>query len=130
MNRIEIGPATDFATGRVRIVDIAGQQVGVVRWGESWYGIRNVCPHAQAPLCQGTVHSVVEADLDDGVTVPFLRQAGTDPVISCPWHGWEFDLRSGESIADRRFRARTYQITEEDGVLYFEPRRTTGGRAQ
>jgi nitrite reductase/ring-hydroxylating ferredoxin subunit len=41
-------------------------------------------------------------------------------VLRCPWHGWEFEISTGQSFAERRIRARTYRTAIEDGrvVVY------------
>ena len=38
-------------------------------------------------------------------------------VLRCPWHGWEFDLETGEKLFDvtERARVRTYPVSVEDG---------------
>ena len=39
-------------------------------------------------------------------------------ILACPWHGWEFDLTTGEMIADERIRLRKYPVEVRDGTVY------------
>jgi len=65
----------------------------VFRVGENFYGIRNRCPHQGGPLCLG--HLLGDAVAD----APGQARVASDPLrIACPWHGWEYDLDSGQSF--------------------------------
>ena len=39
-------------------------------------------------------------------------------ILACPWHGWEFDLLTGQALADPRDRLRLYPVTVEDGTVF------------
>jgi 3-phenylpropionate/trans-cinnamate dioxygenase ferredoxin subunit len=90
--RVVVAPLHSFPSGERRIVEVGGRSIGVFRVGESFYGIRNRCPHQGGPLCLGHV-------LGDAVaTAPGEATISSDPLrIACPWHGWEYDLDSGRS---------------------------------
>src|SRR5262249_25516134 len=68
--------------------------------------LRNACPHQGGPLCRGKL---------SGLAVPgppgqyrYLRRG---EILRCPWHGWEFDVRTGQSYVDPlRSRVRTYPV--------------------
>jgi 3-phenylpropionate/trans-cinnamate dioxygenase ferredoxin subunit len=90
---VVIGPVGEFADGERRIVNAGARSIGVFRVGERFFGIRNRCPHQGGPLCRGHV-------LGDAVAQePGLATVTDDPLrIACPWHGWEYDLQSGQSF--------------------------------
>jgi nitrite reductase/ring-hydroxylating ferredoxin subunit len=91
--RVVVAPVRDFPDGERRIVSVGGRSIGVFRVGESFYGIRNRCPHQGGPLCLGHVLGDAVAD------APGDARISTDPLrIACPWHGWEYDLDSGQSF--------------------------------
>jgi nitrite reductase/ring-hydroxylating ferredoxin subunit len=98
--RVVVAPLRSFPSGERRIVEVGGRSIGVFRVGESFYGIRNRCPHQGGPLCLGHV-------LGDAVSaVPGEATISSDPLrIACPWHGWEYDLDSGQSFMDRALAA-------------------------
>ena len=41
-----------------------------------------------------------------------------DHVLTCPWHGWQYDLRTGENEFDRAIQLRTYEVRVEDGDVH------------
>ena len=91
--RVVVAPLRSFLSGERRIVEVGGRSIGVFRVGERFYGIRNRCPHQGGPLCLG--HLLGDAVAD----APGHAQISEDPLrIACPWHGWEYDLDSGQSF--------------------------------
>jgi len=91
--RVVVAPLRSFPSGERRIVEVSGRSIGVFRVGERLFGIRNRCPHQGGPLCLGHV-------LGDAVAAaPGDATISSDPLrIACPWHGWEYDLDSGQSF--------------------------------
>lgn len=81
------------ADGR-RTVRIGNREIGVFSSGERVFAVRNVCPHHLAPVCLGTV---------SGTTLPSevgeFTYGREGLILRCPWHGFEFDLETGESLA-------------------------------
>jgi nitrite reductase/ring-hydroxylating ferredoxin subunit len=91
--RVVVAPVRSFPSGERRIVEVGGRSIGVFRVGERFYGVRNRCPHQGGPLCLGHVLGDAVAD------APGASASVTDPLrIACPWHGWEYDLDSGQSF--------------------------------
>ena len=41
-------------------------------------------------------------------------------VLRCLWHGWEFDVSTGESVTDPSYRVATYPASDEDGSIFIE----------
>jgi 3-phenylpropionate/trans-cinnamate dioxygenase ferredoxin subunit len=110
--RVVVAPLSRFGDGERRIVDVGGRSIGVFRVGESFYGIRNRCPHQGGPLCLGHV-------LGDAVSdSPGRASISLDPLrIACPWHGWEYDLDSGQSfLGGAMAGVRSYGATVAPGA--------------
>ena len=76
-----------------------------------FYATENFCPHKGGPLAEGSLC---------GHTRHPTRAArvGT-PLIECGWHGWQFDVRSGESLTAGD-RVETYRVVIEDRVIEIE----------
>lgn len=77
------------------VVEIDDLQVGVFRLGDEFFAWKNVCPHQGGPVCQGRIYSKVLEVLDGD-----RKSRGRDydesvAHIVCPWHGLEFDIRTG-----------------------------------
>jgi nitrite reductase/ring-hydroxylating ferredoxin subunit len=109
--RVVVSPVTSFPDGERRIVEVGGRSIGVFRVGESFYGIRNRCPHQGGPLCLGHILGDAVADL------PGDARISADPLrIACPWHGWEYDLDSGQSfLGGAMAGVRSYGVGLEPG---------------
>jgi nitrite reductase/ring-hydroxylating ferredoxin subunit len=112
---MDIGAADEFSERQVRIVEVAQRQIGIVRWQGDFYAISNVCSHQGGPLCRG----VLSARLD-AVEPGNLALDPSTPVLACPWHGWEFDLRTGRAILDPALRVRTFTVRVAAGRVLLE----------
>jgi nitrite reductase (NADH) small subunit len=122
---IDVGALDDFEPRKPRLVDVEGLALGVVRWrDDEVYAIANRCPHQGAPLCAGNVGPKL-------VGTPGAVEVDPDrPVITCAWHHWEFELKTGQSVWDPRYRAKTYPVkVENDRVLIELRRRSRAMRA-
>ena len=111
----DIGAADDFAERQVRIVDVAQRQIGIVRWRGDFYALSNICSHQGGPLCRGVLSGQLGATAPGEVTLD-----DTVPLIACPWHGWEFDVRTGRAILDPTLRVRTYPVRVAAGRVILE----------
>lgn len=117
MARVSVCRVEELPPGSRRVVSVEGREIGVLNVDGTLYGVRNRCPHQGAELCRGTVGgTMLPSD-------PYEYHFGLDGyVLRCPWHGWEFDLRTGEKLFDpgSRVRTKTYPVTVEDGVVVLE----------
>src|SRR5258708_25926342 len=91
---VDIGAASEFEHARPRIVAAGGRELGVIRWGDRFYAVRNVCAHMGARLCSGTVTASTSAEgpLADVAAHP------DRPVVNCPSHRWTCHLQTGRSL--------------------------------
>jgi 3-phenylpropionate/trans-cinnamate dioxygenase ferredoxin subunit len=109
-------PLADIPPGGRRIVTIEGRSIGVFNVGGELFALRNACPHQGGPLCQGVL---------SGLAAPSApgeyRYARRGEILRCPWHGWEFDVRTGRSSVDpEHTRVRSYPVSVEDGQVVVE----------
>ncbi len=91
--RVAIGVPADIPEGTRKIVYVAGRSVGVFNQGGQYFALHNICPHRGAPVCTGRLRPRIE----DGDGSEF-RYSPQDEVLKCPWHQWEFDLRTGHAL--------------------------------
>jgi predicted TIM-barrel fold metal-dependent hydrolase/nitrite reductase/ring-hydroxylating ferredoxin subunit len=91
--KVVVGKVSDFGNGDRRIIDVNGKSIGVFRIDDRFYAIRNRCPHQFGPLCLGTL---AQRAVSDGPGD--MRMDDGPPLIACPWHGWEYDLATGQSF--------------------------------
>ncbi len=110
----------DFEHAVPRIFEVGDREIGVVRWGDRFFALRNHCPDQGGPLCAGVVRRPLSAELaQDHVELTVDEEQ--PPVIACPWHHYEFDLDSGHEIRGGR-RAITYRVDVEGGHVYIRTR--------
>jgi nitrite reductase/ring-hydroxylating ferredoxin subunit len=38
-------------------------------------------------------------------------------LVRCPWHGWEFDIKTGKSIFSDKVRTRSYKVQVDEGKV-------------
>jgi nitrite reductase/ring-hydroxylating ferredoxin subunit len=111
MSRHVVATTDEIAPGTCKIVSVKGREIGVFNVNDEFYALINRCPHEGAPLCRGAIHSRFGADRPGEYR---LTQHGG--MLRCPWHCWEFDIRTGQSWGDPdSVRARTYAVTVEPG---------------
>jgi len=115
--KVVVAPERSFAAGSRRIVTVGRRSIGVFRIGDRFYGIRNRCPHQGGPLCLGRVlgDAVAKVPGDAEVSKSVL-------LLACPWHGWEYDLATGQSfMGGAEPGVRSYGVgLEPGGVLAAE----------
>ena len=101
----------EIPPGGRKIVEVDGRSIGVFHIDGEYFALLNWCPHQGAPWCQGQLWSALEGD------VPGEYKTSRDgEIIACLWHGWEFDLRTGQSWCDpERLRVRAYDVRVEPG---------------
>ncbi len=94
-----------------------GRGVALLRRGGQWWALRDVCPHQGARLSRGTMRGRVAPCLP-GERITLNDE---EPVLVCPWHGWEFDVVTGRSLADPcRQRVRSYDVKVEAGRVWLQ----------
>jgi 3-phenylpropionate/trans-cinnamate dioxygenase ferredoxin subunit len=94
----------DLPPGERVIVQIGSRSIGVFNVGGEFFALRNACPHQGGPLCEGQVLAAIRAP------GPGEYEHGRPgDIVRCPWHAWEFDVRTGRSWFDpERTRVRSY----------------------
>ena len=110
-----VAQVTDLAPGQRKIVRIERREIGVFNISGEFYALRNLCPHRSGPLCKGRVRPLV---ITTGVYQREYEREGE--ILKCPWHQWEFDIKTGQALYDENLRVKTYRVVQEgeEVVLY------------
>ena len=93
--RVVVARVEEIPAGERIIVEIGGRKIGILNIAGEYHAILSFCPHAGGPLCEGQLVEDVFAERPGEIRHDPERQ-----FISCPWHGWVFDLKSGQSWSD------------------------------
>ncbi len=100
-----VGKASEFKDGDRRIVFLGDIEIGVFRHEGQFYAYSNHCVHQGGPACEGLTIAKVEERIMPDKTSRGLYFSETEMHFVCPWHGYEYDLKTGECVADRRLQA-------------------------
>jgi nitrite reductase/ring-hydroxylating ferredoxin subunit len=115
--RAAVLPAEALAEGGRTVVEAFGTSIALFNVRGSLYAINNRCPHRGGPLCHGTI---------GGAPLPSEPHRYVwgleDRVLTCPWHGWEFDLSTGRTLFDPRVAVRSYDVAIEQGEIVLHRR--------
>jgi len=94
---IRVAQVQDIPPGRCMEVAADGRVVALFNVDGNLYAVDGVCPHAGGPLGAGTLQ---------------------DNVVTCPWHGWQFDVTSGRHCLNDNIQHPTFAVhVEDDGVF-------------
>ena len=110
MAKYVVATVDEIPPGKHKLTTVSNRRIGVFNIDGAFFALRNRCPHQGGPLCQGRIlgHLVSEQPGE-------YRYDASRWTIRCPWHGWEFDVSSGQSWWDpERTRVPTYPVTIED----------------
>lgn len=89
MNPITVAKVSDVPPGTAKVVLVAGRPVALFNVGGTFHAMDNACLHRGGPIGEGSL---------DG------------DVVTCPWHGWEYDVRTGVSVGNPAAKLRTYKV--------------------
>ncbi|MDP3936856.1 MAG: Rieske 2Fe-2S domain-containing protein [Deltaproteobacteria bacterium] len=112
MKWTRIGAASDFAEGKGRTLRLQGRRIAIFRYADELYAIDAVCPHTGADLGLGRVKN---------------RR------VSCPEHGWTFDLSTGCMPGAKEIAVQTFPVKIDGEQLFVDiagPAETAGNRGQ
>ena len=102
----------DLPPGSRKIVPGGRFGIGVFNRDGNLYALANYCPHSGAPVCLGAVTGTTESAASYHAT-----WVNEGRILRCPWHGWEFDLSTGKSVASPTRRVKTYPVHVESGYI-------------
>ena len=111
MARYVVGTVDEIQPGTRKIVDAGGRSIGVFNVNGEYFAVLNRCPHQGGPLCKGNTHGLLRADAPGE-----YHYSRPGEILRCPWHGWEFDIRTGQSFCDpAKINLRSYPVEVAEG---------------
>ena len=94
---VRVARASEIPPGAAKVVVVLGHPVALFNVDGSYYALSNVCLHRGGPVGEGTL---------DG------------PIVTCPMHGWAYDVRTGRNLRNPAARLRTFAFrVDGDDVL-------------
>ena len=99
LRRVAVATVGEIPDGQRKIVQVDALSIGVFHHQGAWYAVRNSCVHQGGPVATG----LLEGD-----------------VLTCPWHGYQYDLRSGICLADPDAELDSYMVTVAGDTIYLD----------
>jgi nitrite reductase (NADH) small subunit len=93
---VPVARVEDVPPGTVRHVTVGDEEVAVANCAGGVYAVQGHCLHLQGPLGHGELEGC---------------------VLTCPWHGWQYDVRTGQNEFDLAIQLRTYDVQVENGEI-------------
>ena len=116
MTHYVVARSDEIPPGERKLVTLRGREIAVFNVGGDYLAILDRCPHQGGSLCRGKLVGLVEADGPGS-----YRYHRKGEIVRCPWHGWEFDLRTGKSYCDpARTWVKSYATSIEPGARVAE----------
>ena len=116
MARHVVAAVAEIPPGARKRVEVEGRPIAVFNVKGEFFALLDRCPHQGASLCQGKLVGLVEASGPGQ-----YRYSRQGEIIRCPWHGWEYDLRTGKSWCEpHRARVRKFPVAIEPGRTLVE----------
>ena len=113
-----VAASSELKDGERKIVTFGDTEIGVYRMGGKLYAYENLCAHQGGPACEGLLMPKVEEVLAPDKTFERMRFNYDSWHIVCPWHGWEYELATGEYVVNRKCRLRKFAVAEKDGSIF------------
>lgn len=92
-----VAQADDVPAGTSKAFAVGRHEVAVFNVDGAFFGLENCCPHQGGPLADGWLEGA---------------------LITCPWHAWCFDVRSGKMTLGDFARVPRFAVKVEDGAIH------------
>jgi nitrite reductase/ring-hydroxylating ferredoxin subunit len=86
---VGVGRLDEFTPGRGKMVVVDGRHVALFRLGNEFHALDNMCLHRGGPLCEGPIEN---------------------NVVTCPWHGWSYQIQTGMMVQDPRVGVSRHEV--------------------
>ena len=116
-SRSQPGNAAPIVTGATRH-GVGAHEIGVFNHKGEIFAYSNYCLHQGGPACEGLTIAKVEERLNPDMTSKGLFFSETEMNFVCPWHGMEFDIKTGRCIADNKQRLKAYKVVKKGDDLF------------
>jgi nitrite reductase/ring-hydroxylating ferredoxin subunit len=93
---VPVARVEDVPPGTVAHVRAGDEEIAVANVDNEFYATQGHCLHLQGPLGKGELEGA---------------------VLTCPWHGWQYDVRTGLNEFEHAIELRTYEVRVEDGEI-------------
>lgn len=117
MSKHVVGHENELDEGERLVVQLEGREIGVFNVDGELRAYNNWCAHQAGPVCEGAVTGTFEAIFDEEALDTQLEYCREGEILNCPWHGWEYDLESGDCLSRQGVTLLSYPVEIRDGDI-------------
>jgi nitrite reductase/ring-hydroxylating ferredoxin subunit len=112
-----VAKASEMQDGDRRIVVAGNAEIGVFYKDGTYFAYSNECVHSGGPACEGImINRVLDVIAADRT---YQGQTFSDEVhFVCPWHGYEYELKTGECVGDRRLKLKKFDVVRRGDDIF------------
>jgi nitrite reductase/ring-hydroxylating ferredoxin subunit len=112
MSKHVVASVAELPPGSRKLVTVRGRPIAIFNIKGEYFGLHNKCPHQGGSLCDGVLTGLLQSS--EPGDYKYTRQG---EIIQCPWHAWEFDIRTGQSYCSPdRIKVKSYPVEVEPGT--------------
>ena len=116
MSRHVVARVDEIAPGERKCVTLDGRGVIVFNVKGDYFALSSTCPHKGGSLEKGIMTGLVQSDGPGD-----YKHSREGEIVRCPWHQWEFDVKTGRSYCDpRKMRLMKFEVKVEHGANLVE----------
>lgn len=99
MSRYRVARVDEIPNGEGREFVVAGRIIALFNVDGIFHALDGICPHAGGPLAKGILH---------------------DNIVTCPWHGWQFDVTTGRHCLNAQLKQQGFSVTVDNSELWVD----------
>jgi nitrite reductase/ring-hydroxylating ferredoxin subunit len=119
MSEVLVAKEGDLRAAGRKVIAVKGVEIGLFVVDSDIFAWLNHCPHQGGPACQGRLMKPVEERLDNekkSLGIHYKDCGGLN--IVCPWHGFEFDVRTGKFFGAGDMKLKGFPVSVRNGDVY------------
>lgn len=120
MAEYEVAQAEEIGEGERAVVQLEGKPIGVFNVNGEYRAYLSWCAHQSGPCCEGTVSGTSKAAFDPDTLEVEVEWIKEEEILNCPWHGWEYDLATGECLSRDGVVLPSFPVRVDDGRIFVE----------
>ena len=96
---VKVAKKSEIPSDTGKCVEVKGREIALFKIADKVYAIHHICAHQGGPLAEGGLE---------------------EKVVTCPWHGWQYDVTTGECTFNPSVKQETFKVKEEGEDIFVE----------
>lgn len=113
MSQHAVAKTEDIPEGERIVVQVKGREIGIFNIDGDYHAYTNWCAHQGGPCCEGSLTGTMYGEFDRETLEVSLEWSEEDNILNCPWHGWEYEITSGDCLSRQNVRLPSHDVEVE-----------------